>query len=66
MSLIRKLFRWRTPPPAPLTPEELIEIKLAFITCRNDCPIGILFRALIEHIELREKQLDEAKDNYEK
>ena len=66
LSLIRKLFRWRQPPPAPLTAEELLEIKLAFVMCRNDCPIGIIFRALIEHIELRERQLSEAKENYDR
>ena len=66
MSIIRKLFKWHYEPVSPLTPEELLEIKIAFRTCSGDCPIAIVFRAMMNHIEWQDKHLKDAKNNYEK
>lgn len=55
--LIRKIFRWRNEPPAPLTPEELMDLKIAFRTCGGDCPMAILFRSMMNHIEWQDRHL---------
>ena len=64
--VIRKLFRWREVPPPPLTGDELLKFELAFIKCDKDCPVAIMFWALIGHINWQKKHLNDARENYEK
>ena len=64
--LIRRLFRWRKVPPAPLTSVELLKIEIAFGTCEGNCPIAIVFKAMMDHIKWQEKHLKEAKEDYDK
>ena len=65
LSLLQKIFHWTRIPKAPLQPEELMILEEAFKTCEN-CPIGIIFKALIGHIRWQEHHLKNAKENYDK
>jgi hypothetical protein len=67
ISLIRELFRWRKTPPAPLMPEELLKIELAFKKCKEeDCPLAIVINSLLLHIEWQKKHLDNSEQNYDR
>ncbi len=56
-SIIRKLFRWRQVPPPPLETEELMKIEMAFMDCNKECPVAIMFQALMGHIRWQEEHL---------
>ena len=65
ISMIRELFRWRKAPPAPLTPEELLKIDMAFKKC-EDCPLAIIVNALLLHIDWQKKHLNNSEENYDR
>jgi hypothetical protein len=66
MNFIRRVFRWRTAPDPPLTIEEITELKAAFKYCEGDCPMKVVFEALIKHIDWQDKHLKNSKENYDK
>ena len=52
-------------PEVPLKPDELLMLEMAFKDCDN-CPIGIIFKALLEHIEWQAKHIKDSRQNYDK
>ena len=60
------IMRWSRVPLAPLTTEELLELKVAFKSCDSNCPIAIIFKSLMDHIMWQEAHLKDVKQNYDK
>lgn len=63
---LEDLFRWRKAPDAPLTPEELLELEVGFKSCDGNCPIIVIYKALMGHINWQDKQIKSSRENYDK